>query len=66
MISPLGSSYVSEKHTTLKELDQIQQVCKNHSADHYVLTPEAIDTLGVKIDGSTVKAYTLPTFADIC
>ena len=66
MISPLSSNYVSDKQITLKELDQIQQVCKYHSAHHCMLTPEAIDTLGIKIDGSTVKAYTPPTFQDIC
>ena len=40
MISRLGSCFFYEKQITLKELDQIQQVCKNHSADHYMLTPE--------------------------
>ena len=66
MISPLVSSYVSHKDFTLKELNWIQEVCKNHSADHYMLSPEAIDTLGIKIEGSTVKAYTLTQFRDIC
>ena len=42
IISPLGLTYVSEKQITLKELDQIQQVCNQHSADHYMLTLEAI------------------------
>ena len=50
---------------TLKELDQIQHVCKQHSADYYMLTIEAIDKLGIKFDGSTVKAYTPPTYQDI-
>ena len=65
MISPLGSSYVSEKQITLKELDQIQQIYKNHCADQYMLIPESIDRLGIKIDSSTVQAYTSPTFSDI-
>ena len=42
MSSPLG--FVSEKQMTLKELDQIQQLCKNHSANHCTLNPEAITT----------------------
>ena len=50
IIFPLGSSYVSETQKSLKELDQIQQVCKNHSAYHYMLTTEAIDRLGTKTD----------------
>ena len=64
IISPYGLEYVSHKDFTLKELDQIQEICKNHSSDHYMLTPQAIDKLGIKIDGSTVEAYTqhhLPT-----
>ena len=65
MISPLDSTYVSEKQITLKELDQIQQVCKQHSPDHYMLTPEAIDKMGIKFDGSTVKAYSPPNYQDI-
>ena len=65
IISPLGSTYVSEKEITLKELDGIQHVCRQHSSDHYMLTPEAIDKLGIKFDGSTVKAYTPPTYQDI-
>ena len=40
ILSPLGSIFVSEKQITLKELDQIQQVYKQHSADHNILTPE--------------------------
>ena len=65
MISPLDSTYVSEKQITLKELDQIQQVCKQHSADNYMLTPEAIDEFYIKFDGSTIKAYTPPNYQDI-
>ena len=65
IISPLGSTYVSEKQITLKELGGIQQVCKQHSADHYMLTPEAIDKLCIKFDGSTVKAYAPPNYQDI-
>ena len=65
VISPLGSIFVSEKHITLKELDQIQQVCKQYSADHYMLNSEAIDKLGIKFDGSTVKVYTPPNYQDI-
>ena len=49
MFSLLKSSYVSEKQITLKEIDQIQQVFKNHLADHYMLNQEAIDTMGIKI-----------------
>ena len=64
-ISPLGSTYASEKQTTLKEVDRIQQVCQQHSADHYMLTPEAIDKLGIKSDGPTVKAHTPPNYQDI-
>ena len=30
-----------------------------------MLTPEAIDKLGIKFDGSTVKAYTPPSYPDI-
>ena len=65
IISPNGLEYVSDKNFTLRELDRIQEICKNHSADHYMLTPEAIDKLGIKIDGSTVEAYTPPTQQDI-
>ena len=65
IISPLDSTYVSEKQITLKELDQIQQVCKQHSADHCMLTPEAIDKMGIKFDSSTVKAYAPPNYQDI-
>ena len=49
----------------MKELDQIQQVCKQHSDDHDMLTLEAIDKLGFKFDGSTVKAYTSPNYQNI-
>ena len=62
IISPLGLTYVSEKQITLKELDQIQQVCNQHSADHYMLTPKAIYKYGIKFDGSTVKTYTPPNY----
>ena len=65
LISPLVSSYVSEKQIILKELDLTKQVCKNHLADHYMLTPEAIDKLSIKIDDSTVQTYTLSIFNDI-
>ena len=61
MISPLGLIkgliYFSAKEITLKLLDQIQQVCKNHSADHYLSTPQAIENLVF----ATVQAYTPPT-----
>ena len=30
-----------------------------------MLTPEAIDKLGIKLDGSTVQAYTPPTYQPI-
>ena len=30
-----------------------------------MLTPEAIDKLGINFDGSTVKAYTPPTYQDV-
>ena len=49
----------------MKELDRIKQVCKNNTADHYMVTSEAIDKLGVKVDGSTIKAYTPPNLQDI-
>ena len=62
MISPLGSIYVSEKHITLKEIDRIQQGCKNHSANHYMSSQEAIGKLGIKIDGSTFQACIQPSF----
>ena len=65
MISPLGLTCVSEKQITLKQLDQIQQVCKKHSADHYMLSPAAIDKLGIKFDGSTIKEHTPPNFQDV-
>ena len=42
MISPLGSTYASEKLIILKELEQIQQFCNQHSTDHYMLTPEEL------------------------
>ena len=65
MISLLGLSYVSEKEITLKEIDRIQQVCKNHIADHYMLTPQAIDKLGIKIDDSTIQTYSPPSCKDM-
>ena len=67
IISPLGLTYIMylKKQIALKELDQIQQVCKNHSADHYLITPEAIDKLGIKFDGPTFKAYVPPNYQDI-
>ena len=54
-----------QKQITLKDHDQIQQVCKNHSAAHYRLAPEAIDNLGIMIDNSTIQAYTQSTYKDI-
>ena len=46
IISPLGLTYVSEKLITLKELDWLQQVCTQYSADQCMFTPEAIENLG--------------------
>ena len=43
---------------TLKELMRIKDVCKNHSSDHYMLTPGTIKKLGININGSTIEAYT--------
>ena len=36
---------------------RIKDVCKNHSTDHYMLTPGTIKKLGININGSTIKAY---------
>ena len=65
IISPLGLTYVSEKQITFEELDWIQQVCKQHSTDHYMLTPEVIDKLGIKFDSSTIKEYAPLKYQDI-
>ena len=65
IISLLGLTHVAEKQISLNKFDQIQQVCKRHYIDHYLLTPEAIDNLGIKFDGSTVKACTPPNYQDI-
>ena len=65
MISFFGSSYFSEKQITLKELDLLQQAFKNHLADHYMFTSQAINKLDIKIHISTVPAYNPPSFKDI-
>ena len=62
IISFLGSSNVSEKQIILRELDLIQQVYKNHPADHYMSTPKAIDYLSLKLDCSTIQAYIQLTY----
>ena len=45
---------------------RIKDICRSHSSDHYMLTPSAIHHLGIKINGSTIEAYTLPVPSEIC
>ena len=37
---------------------RIKDVCKNHPSDHYILTPGTFKQLGIKINDSTIEAYT--------
>ena len=60
-----GMNYVSEKSITLKELMRIKDICRSHPSDHYMWTPSAIHHLGIKINGSTIKAYTPPVPSEI-
>ena len=53
-------NYVSEKSITLNELMRIKDICRSHPSDHYMLTPNAIHHLGIKINGSTIEAYIPP------
>ena len=58
--------YVSEKSITLKELMRMKDIRRNHPSDHFMLTPRAIHHLGIKINGSTIVAYTPPAPSEIC
>ena len=58
-------SYASEKSITLKELMKIKGIYRSHLPDHYMLTPSAIHHLGIKINGSTIEAYTPPVPSEI-
>ena len=59
-VSNTGMNYVSEKSITLNELMRIKDICRSHPSHHYMLTPSAIHHLGIKINGSTIEAYTPP------
>ena len=37
---------------------RIKDVCQNNPSDHYTLTPGTIKQLGIKINDSTIEAYT--------
>ena len=45
---------------------RIKDNCESHPMDHYMLTPSAIHLLGMKINGSTIEAYTTPVPSEIC
>ena len=64
-VSNAGLNYISEKSITLNELMRIKDVCRSHPSDHYMLTPSAIQHLGIKTDGSTIEAYTPPNSSEI-
>ena len=59
-------NYVSEKSIALKELTRITDICRSYPSNHYILTPSAIHHLGIKINGSTIEAYTPPVPSEIC
>ena len=50
--------YVLEKSITLNELMRSKDICRSPSSDHYMLTPSAINHLGIKI--KTIEVYTPP------
>ena len=60
-----GINYVAEKSITLNELMRIKDICKNHLSDHYMSTLSAINRLEIKINGSTIEAYTSPLASEI-
>ena len=64
-IGNTGMNFISEKSISLKALMRITDFSRSHPSDHYVLTPSAIHHLGIKINGSTIEAYTLPVPSDI-
>ena len=64
-VSNTGMNYVSEKSVTLKDLMGIKDICRSHPSDHYILTPSTIHHLGIKINGSTIEAYTPPALSVI-
>ena len=58
-------NHVSGKSITLKELMWIKDTSRIHPSDHYMLTPNVIHHLGIKINGSTIEAYTPPVPSEI-
>ena len=42
-----------------------QNICRCHPSTHYILTPNAIHHLGIKINGSTIESYTPPVPSEI-
>ena len=58
-------NHVSGKSMTLKELMRIEDICRSHPSDHYMLTPIAIHNLGINVNGSTIEVYTPPVPSEI-
>ena len=65
-VSLNGTDFVSKKNLTLEWLTKIKDICKNHRSDHYILTPNSINHLYIKIKGSTIEAYTPAKSQEIC
>ena len=64
-VSNTGMNHVSEMSITLEELMRIKDICRSHLSDHYMLTPSAIYHLGIKMNCSTIEAYTPPVPSEI-
>ena len=45
---------------------RIKDICRNYPSDHYMSTPSAVHHLGIKINGSTIEAYTPQVPSEIC
>ena len=59
-------NYILEKSISLTALMKIKDFSRSHPFDHYMLIPSAIHNLGIKINGSTIEAYTPPISSEIC
>ena len=56
-VSANGLDYIHKRNIALKNLTPINEICKNHPSDHYMITPETIQKLVININGSTIEVY---------
>ena len=50
---------------SLKELMRIKDIFRSHPSDHFMLTPSAINHLGIKMNTSTIEVYIPPVPSEI-